>query len=222
MSNVSNVHSVVPFVAGESKPNSGQRLIKIRFNDTAKKKAEYAPVCVSVPFISADMIKDNRLAVYFEACLEDLQDKVAKSLYVSRKGNMEYLSDSDIGVESMLAYLAAESAGSRISAESIGKWFTDYVQDRLIVLLAEKLGYNGESLTDEQMDTILRQAGMVKSIVSLIASKGDIAYNDKQKNAINRCFELASLGNGMDGFGEKLQEKFNAQCGKITEGLLDF
>lgn len=227
MSNVSNTHSVIPFVAGESEALSGQRLIKIRFNETKKKAAEFPSVCVSVPPVPMDWVSDTRFHPYFVECLEKIQDNVAKSLYVSRKGKMEYLSDSDIGPDALVGYLVAESASSRVSADSVGAWFDTYVKDGLMVRIAEILRYiptdaDGDSieLSEDQIDTIEAKILPYRNIFQLIASK-EIQYSPEQKHAINRCFELASINPSDSPMGSKIWEKYQAQVKAPSLALLE-
>lgn len=210
MSNVSNQHNVIPFVSGESKPLSGQRLARVLY----KGKSALRSVCVSIPPIPAEVTADSRFVPYFVEYLESVQDKVIKGLYEARKGNLDRVSDSDISPDAMLAYLTAESAGQRISGESIGAWFDSYVRDNLTVIVCEKLGT--EDLEDPRVHKSVEQ---FREILSLCAAK-EIRLNDKQKHAISRMFDLASDG-ALDGFGAKLRDKYDAICGKAAEDMLD-
>ena len=212
MSNVSSNHSVFPFVAGESKPLSGQRLARVLYKPRGNKPQQYPSVCVSVPMIPVSVCSDTRLHPFFVEYLETVQDRVIKGLYENRKGSLDRVSDDDISPDAMLAYLVAESAGDRISGDSIGAWFDSQVRDSLTVVVCEKLGT--EDLDDPRVFKSIEQ---FREILSLIAAK-EIRFNEKQKHAINRMFELA--GN-VEGFGQKLKDRFDAQCGKVEEGILD-
>ena len=108
MSNVSNQHTVIPFVAGQSKPLNGQRLIRVLYKDSKKAKAQYPSVCVSVPPLEKSILQDSRFTDYLLESLQTLQDGIVKGLYESRKGKLERVSDDDISANAMASYLVAQ------------------------------------------------------------------------------------------------------------------
>jgi hypothetical protein len=220
MSNVSNVHTVVPFVSGKSEALTGQRLIRVLYKPRGNKPAEYPSVCVSVPLLPQAIVSDARFHPYFMEYLETVQDKVVKGLYEARKGKLDRVSDAELDADAMLGYLVAESAGERISKESIAAWFAARVRDNLLVIYAEKLGYvpagsdGNVELTDEQMDTLLRECGKVQAICELMAGK-DVVLAEQQKKTIQRVFQICSE-NESEGFSAKLKSKFDSLCGKVS------
>ena len=91
MSNVSNVHDVIPFVAGKSAALTGQRLARVGYKSTAKNPAKFPSVAVSVPFLSDDSLRENMdsLLPYIKGMMEKTQDDVIRSLYESKDGSLK-------------------------------------------------------------------------------------------------------------------------------------
>ena len=221
MSNVSQVaHTVQKFVAGESKPLSGQWLAKVGYKSSKNQPAKFPSICVSLPQIPVEMLSDSRFHPYFVEFLEQTTEDVIRKLYESRNGSLDRVLESEINADALAAFLAAKSAGERISGDSIGAWFDSQVASNLLVIYAEKLGYSGDELTQEQEDTLLREVGKVKNICLLMAAH-EIRYSEGQKKIIQRCFDIAS-GGIEEGFGAKLSERFKAQCGKADASVLEF
>jgi hypothetical protein len=222
MSNIDNQHNVFPFVSGESKPLSGQRLLKVTYKPRNGKAAEYPSICVSVPPVPSEWVQDARFIPYFMEFLADTQDKVVKGLYESRKGQLERVSDAEIGPDALVSYLESQAYGDRISGDSISRWFSAYLQGNLMVTLADRLGYSeSQELTQEQEDTLYREMGKFKAILLLIAGK-EVSYSESQKKAISRMFDLASPDASESPLTAKMVEKFNSQCGKVkAEEVLD-
>ncbi len=101
MSNVSNVHDVIPFVAGKSAALSDQRLAKVGYKSSAKNPAKFPSVAVSVPFLSDDSLRENMdsLLPYIKGMMEKTQDDVIRSLYESKDGTLKIVQDHEISVQ---------------------------------------------------------------------------------------------------------------------------
>ena len=119
MSNVSTNHSVVPFIAGETKPLSGQRLAKVGYKKTAQVPNPPKSIAVSLPVLRDDDIVANIhkiLPLVREAC-ENVQDKIIRSLYESREYNLDRVADSEIDFDQIAAFVTAEQSGGRLTKE---------------------------------------------------------------------------------------------------------
>lgn len=191
MSNVSNRHSVVPFKSGETKALSGQRLAKIGYKDRGGKKAKYSSVAVSVPMIPVTEIESNikRLLPHIGTLLETAQDGVIRSLYESAQGELQSVSDADISIDACIAYLEAESNGSRLTKEMIASWFDSEVKDNLFVVLAEKLGFS--EVNTEQTQVINKHVSTYRELLASLAG-GRTILEPKQLNACEKAIMLAS------------------------------
>ena len=148
MSVISNVHTLVPFVAGESKPLSEQRLAKVGFKETAKMKKDgikpLPSVCASVPTLAEEEIQGNISALlpHIRTMLEGTQDAIIRSLCEGSKGQRKEVRTEEISVQACIAFLAAQEAGSRISAESIAAWSSNgMAKDVSAAIIVDALGY---------------------------------------------------------------------------------
>lgn len=190
---ISNRHTIVPFVAGKTAPLTQQRLAKVGYKTTAKNPAKFASVAVSVPFIQPADIQNNLQALlpHIGTMLENAQDGVIRSLYESSEGSLKEIADSDISVESCIAWLNAEATGDRLTKEAIGAWFDSCMQDSLYVLIAEKLGFtsDGSDPSEAQDREIRKHCKIYKDVFSMLAG-GKTVLQDAQ---IRGCKTALSL-----------------------------
>jgi hypothetical protein len=187
---ISNRHSVVQFVSGETKAMSGQRLLKIGYKGRGNKPAKFASVAASVPMIQPSEVSERlqRLLPYIGTMLENAQDAVARSLYESSQGQLKELADSDISLDACINFMEAEANGSRLTAERIKDWFVSELSDNLSVWVAEKLGF--EELNEAQTDTVNKQVNAYAAVFQSLSSKGltmELAKIAKLENALSLC-----------------------------------
>lgn len=193
---ISNRHNVNLFVAGKSEPLAGQRLAKVGYKKTKDNPNPPASVCVSVPRIDDDSIVNNVQALLpgIRAMLEGVQDSVIRSLYESSDHTLSNVSDDDISVNACIAFMLAESQGSRLSADAIGAWFDSAVRDNLTVVIADKLRF--DLSTPEQEETVARHVNGYRALMQSIAGK-NVTLQPKQINGIENALALASADDAM-------------------------
>lgn len=208
MSNVSNVHDVIPFVAGKSAALSGQRLAKVGYKSTAKNPAKFPSVAVSVPFLSDDSLRENMdsLLPYIKGMMEKTQDDVIRSLYESKDGTLKIVQDHEISVQACIAYLESEAAGDRIKKEHIEAWFDRVCAENVFVLIAEKLGFTGDTLTPEQSATVDKHVKVYKEILSMLAGGRTILTPVQIKS----CKTVIDVSEDDSGIGTKLMQRLTA------------
>jgi hypothetical protein len=159
MSNVSDRHTVVPFVSGETKALSGQRLAKVGYKDRGARKAAYPSIAVSVPHVVSASIAEHlqSLLPHIGTLVENTQDAIIRSLYESSDGTLSSVSDADISVRACINFLEAESNGSRLTADRIRSWFDAELRENLSVYVAEKLNIpNQADATVQQKCNVYR------------------------------------------------------------------
>jgi hypothetical protein len=218
MSNVSNVHNIVPFVAGKTNPFSGQRLAKVGYKNTEKNPAKFPSVAVSVPQINPDHIQENlqSLLPYIVSMLENVQDSVIRSLYESKDGKLTQVLDSDISVQACIAFLESEAAGDRLKKEHIESWFDRVCAENTFTLIAEKLGYTNDDLTDEQVKTVEKHVKVYRDILSML-SGGRTVLTPVQ---IKSCRTVIEVSEDDSGIGQKLLARLKAmETPKVSEML---
>jgi hypothetical protein len=208
MSNVSNVHDVIPFVAGKTSALTGQRLAKVGYKSTAKNPAKFPSVAVSVPFLSDDSIRESMdsLLPYIKGMMENTQDAVIRSLYESKDGSLSVIQDHEISVQACIAFLESEAAGDRIKKEHIESWFDRVCAENVFTLIAEKLGYSGDSLTPEQESTVQKHVKVYREILSMLAGGRTILTPVQIKS----CKTVIDVSEDDSGIGTKLMQRLTA------------
>jgi len=194
MSAISNRHAVVPFVAGTSKPLTDQRLARAGFKLTEKMKAAgktaLPSVCASVPMIDTGAVSVfvADLMPHIVAMLEKAQDEILRAKCEASAGQVTELTDEEISIPQCIAFLNAESAGSRLSGELIGVWFDSALTDSLTVLIADKLGF--DLSTPEQEQTVAKHVKNHRDVLAMLAGK-NVILAPRQISAITNMLELA-------------------------------
>ncbi len=214
MSNVSNRHDVVPFVAGETKPLSGQRLAKIGYKGRGANKAKFASVAVSVPYLERDDIENNlrQLLPYIGNMLESAQDGIIRSRYEANGGQLDVVHDSDIDVRSCIAYLAAESEGDRLTKATLESWFDSDVAETVFVLVAEKLGFTATDPTPAQSVRIAQSVNAYRAIISSLAG-GKTMLQNPQIVSLRKVLDAIPT----DDVSVKLDARLTAMEKKLSE-----
>lgn len=218
MSNVSNAHDVIPFVAGKTAPLSNQRLAKVGYKTTAKNPAKYSSVAVSVPFLSSESITENMDALipYVRNMLEATQDSVIRSLYENASGKLSVVTDSDISIQACISFLESEAAGDRLKKEHIESWFDRVCKENCFTLIAEKLGYSGDDLTEDQVKTVEKHVKVYRDILSMLAGGRTILTPVQIKS----CKTVIEVSEDDSGIGEKLVSRLNAmETPKVADML---
>lgn len=218
MSIVSNVHTVVPFVAGKTQPFQNQRLAKIGYKPRGKNPARFASVAVSVPQIASQDIETNinRLLPYVGTLCESAQDGIIRGLYESSGGNLSSVLDSDISIEAVIGYLEAEALGSRLTKEKIESWFDSELADAITVLIGEKLGFTDPN--SEQEKTIAKHVRIYRDVLAMLAG-GKTFLDVKQIKGCKTALSLVS--DDSDDIAVKLRNRLSAMENKPIEELLD-
>ena len=218
MSNVSNVHDVIPFVAGKTAPLTGQRLAKVGYKSTEKNPAKYPSIAVSVPQVNPADITENLTALlpYIGIMIEGVQDSVIRSLYEGKNGKLTQVTDSDISIQACIAYLESEAAGDRLKKEHIEAWFDRVAKENTFTLIAEKLGYSGDDLTPEQVSTVEKHVKVYRDILSML-SGGRTVLTPVQ---IRSCRTVIEVSEDDSGIGQKLLARLKAmESPKVADML---
>jgi hypothetical protein len=224
MSNISNRHTVSLFVAGKSDALSGQRLAKVGYKLTKKMKKEgkttLPSICVSIPpVVLEDVIAQiEHLAPFVCTLVENAQDGIIRNLYETSAGQLTGVNDDDISISAVIAYLESEAIGGRLTIEQTQRWFDSEVKDNLFVLIAEKLGYTNDPLTEDQEKTICQHLNGYRELMGKLAG-GKTMLNENQLNGLSLALEISASD---DDTCAKLQAKIAAmRTPRKMEDLLD-
>lgn len=216
MSIISNRHTVNRFVAGKSDALTGQRLSKVGYKSTKKTRAKYPSICVSVPKIQAPISSEylTRLQPYIVTMIQTAQDGIIKSLYESSDGNLGTVSDDDISMGAVCAYLESEASGGRLTIEIINTWFDEQMKDNLFVVVADRLKF--DLSTPEQESTVNKHVAGYREMFSAL-SGGKTFYSPAQIAGLKRALEVSSVEDDMS---EKLLKRLEAMEGKKDVELM--
>lgn len=221
MSNVSTIHDIKPFTSGKSEALTGQRLARISFKQTEKMKAAgivaLPSVCVSIPPLTASALEPftAELMPHLLALVEKAQDDIIRTKVETSKGTATTITDEEISVAQCVAFLNAESAGSRLSVDSIGAWFDTALTDALTVIIADKLGF--DLSTPEQCATVEKHVKNHRDVLALLAGK-NVVLAPRQENAIRTMLEMAPDED--DAMHQKLKARFTALTARKEEEFL--
>lgn len=223
MSNVSSVHDVKPFKAGD-KALSGQRLAKIGYKKTKNQTNPLTSVAVSVPFILPADVQSNiqRLLPHIGTMLENAQDGIIRSLYESSQGSLKIIQDSEISVEACIGFLEAEAAGNRLTSEAVEKWFDAELSDNVFAMLAQKLGFLSNdadaTLTDAQESTVQKHVKIYRDVLASLAG-GKTMLADKQIRGCRNALALAP--DDSDPMVSRLSARLDTMERKNSEDFID-
>lgn len=218
---ISNRHTVTPFISGESKALTGQRLAKIGYKKTEKNPNPLKSVCVSVPVIQElSESQLESLMPHIVGILENAQDGIIRKAYETDPSIMS-VGDGDISVDACIAYLESEETGGRLTVEFLREWFVLSLKDKLTEFLTVQGSKNldGAALTKAVGQTLAGYEGMLTSL-----SGGKTHYDAGQRKKLETILAMTDEG---DEVAEKLMKRIGAMAKKdekIAEslGLISF
>lgn len=210
---ISNRHTVVKFVSGETKAMTGQRLAKVGYKSTKKNPAKFNSIAVSVPHINPAEIEKNyiKLLPHIGALIENAQDGIIRSLYESSDGKLTEVGDNDISVEACIAYMNSDSDGGRLTKAYLESWFDSNCADMLFVAIAEKCGYGGNGIdpTPEQTVQLNNSVKIYRDLISSL-SGGATMFTPGQINGVKKMFDTLMIG-------DDTEKKLIARIKKMEE-----
>jgi hypothetical protein len=220
MSNISSRHSVVPFVAGKTLALSGQRLAKIGYKHRTQDANNLKSVAVSVPYLQASDVVDNLNALlpHIGDMLENVQDKIIRSLYESTGGVLSSVGNEEISVAQCVSYLNAQREGDRLTKEAISAWFEENLAENLATFIKTK----NPVLTDVMIEE------RCKAFSTLLQSLSGGRTQIEEKFLKNAEFAIAQAAENTSGIEEKLLQRIanirtsQEKDAKKLETLLDF
>ena len=220
MSTISNVHNVVLFDSKTSRAFDGQRLARITYK-TAR-KGENAGTrkdskCVSIPAIAtlSDTVY-QAMEPYMLTLYRATQDDIIREAI--DKG-ATIITDEMISDDAVLAYLAAEAAGSRLTKETIVGWFNTDLADVLTVAFADKLGI-GDAPTEAQVKQLEQSINVYREAFAGLAG-GKTSYVPEKAAKLRKALDLVDIAeNELAGkFARKLDDMIAKPQGADMLGL---
>lgn len=215
MSNVSNIHNIVPYVIGVTKPFSGQRLATVTYKTDKVTGIKPESVCVSVPPVSEQDIRTHmeEFIPHVKALIERSQDAIIRNLHESKKENV---SDSELSVESVLEFLNEEASGGRVTKKDAQEWFDAVIADPLAVALANRLGVSEEP-TQEQSAKIEKMLADFKSNVASLTA-GNVKHSPDVCAVLKKAIAFAPQD---DVLANKFNARLDVMMRKVPSSIAD-
>ena len=176
MSLTSSTHIFVPFDSKKLEAFTGQRLSKIGYKQTAEMtaKGEKArqSICVSLPPLRAEDIKQDHyilLMPHILNMLEDAQDGVVRKLYEAGKTDVR---DDQLTIQALANYLNEANAGRRMTKESIIAWTeSSGLADALRLRFAELLGVSDVPTPEDEARVEMQVKSYKEKFAGLAGTK---------------------------------------------------
>lgn len=145
---------------------TGTRVVKCLYQmnaKTGKKHRESEYVRIPTAHITEQVVIEGieRLAPYLVGYLQSVEDKMINADH--RKGALSVYTDG-LTLDKIVEHIESTEAGSRLNKEMLTLWFTDHVANKLGDLFAAKLGFDPETISDDEMQKLIKivQAYQVK------------------------------------------------------------
>lgn len=187
MSNVSNVHTVQPYVSGKSIALSGQRLAKATFKTDKETGKKPESKCVSIPAVTDAEIQQHlsKLLPAFGRLLDETQDKIVREAI--SEGKTEVTTES-VSIEACISFLNSEATGNRLTKEFLETWFSNEVEEVLTVAVADKMGI-GDGATEQQIQQVEKTVGVYKKLIAGLSGSKSF-YNKEVRESVKKALNL--------------------------------
>lgn len=213
MSNLTSVHDIVTYTKA-SKPFDGQRLATLTYKTDKKTGIKKESKCASVPRIT-DITSTDVMALkpYLVEWLELKQDAIIRE---RNDTGLKHVATEDISISSICEYLDSESKGSRFTKEYLIEWYIESLEENLLVLIMERLGFDANTMTPAQEAQVLKLGQNYRESFAALAG-GATMYGEEKCKQLLRALEFASEGPTTSRLVERLTKMM---VPKAEEGLL--
>jgi len=218
MSLLQQTHTFVSFDSKTSTAASGQRLAKVLYKtQRGGKIVENArkSICVSVPVL--DAISDSQLQAlvpHITAMLENAQDGVIKDRYEA--GGIS-VSDSELSVDSCIAFLDSDARGDRLTKEMIASWFYGSIAEILTVALGEKMQLS-DNASEIQLKRLEQSVNVYRDKFCSLAG-GRTSFSVEIASKLHKVLELGDVADAMLVRFKNRLEKMMKQEVELLEAL---
>lgn len=195
----------------------GTRLVKALYkaNSDGKKVAENSYTLVPTAHITEEIVIERAadLAPYVVTFLQEWEDKAIKEQHKAGATRIftEYLT-----LDKVIAALEEAEAGARLNAEKIGAWFTEHLQDSLLLAFMDKLGITGEP-TEQEADKLAAILDAYKKRFESLAG-GKTVIKEQDCKAMILCIQVAEADNTV--LGRKFIARLESMSKKEDDLLL--
>lgn len=215
MSNISDRHSFVVYQSsGKDKTVAftGQRLSVVRFKKDKDGKKAKDSQAVSVPVVALEEADRAELVTHINEWFAGVQDEIIREACVANK---DAITDDDISVAAVKAFLIAQAAGERLTGDVIKAWFESEMYEPMLVAFAEKLQIS-DTPTEEQTKKLETMCNVYRDKFASMAG-GRTMFDTATRAKLSRALELVDC---TEGIGQKLSAKLTAMSEVSVEEML--
>lgn len=202
---------------------SGLRVVKCLYKETkdkvsgkTKRVGENAYIKVPVGHVTAELVEKEikTLAPIFVQYLQMEEDKIVKEAH---KGGSIGFGDSFFSLQKIVEAIEAEAAGNRLTTEAVHAWFTEEVEELLLVAVAEKLGIDSLKPTDSELSKLQLISDAYKNKFGSLAS-GKTHYRREEAELLQKALEVTGAKTGL--LGGKFYSRLEGMKNTSTDELL--
>lgn len=198
-------YKITTYLPQLSKPeHKSHRLVVVTYKTDKETNIKKPSICTSIPQITTtelnEILSETRLHPHLITYLQDVQNKIIRE---KAQNAVQTLYEADLDANAIIQYLEAESSGGRITKELVSEWFTETLQDSLLLALSDKLTQGEErELTQIEEEKITTQVSKYKELICSL-SGGKTSYSKDVATKLLKCFTLLDVNN-LDDLGTKL------------------
>ena len=192
-------------------PNNS-RVAVLRWKNTGKdattKKQNLAVV---LPVIANEELLTAALYPHFREYLESVQVSILKEL-VEAAPSKVFVAPEEVGISAIVSYLETSNEGSKLTKESVGKWFADVVAETLTVALADKLGVSDNPSKEQAIRIEKIVAAFKETACKLAGTK--TSYNEQEKEQMLKMLAMVKH--------DSMAQRFMARIEAMKEKEIDY
>ena len=182
----------------------GTRVVKCLYKETkdkvtgkVKKVGENSYIKVPVGHITVEVVEKElkTLAPIFVEYLRAEEDKIVKEAH--KTGSIGF-GVSFFSLNKIVEAIEAEHAGNRLTTEVVHAWFTEEVEELLLVAVSEKLGIDSLKPTDAELNKLQLISDAYKNKFGSLAS-GKTHYRKEEAELLQKALEVTGAKNGLLG-----------------------
>ena len=207
-------------IAGTPAAPTGFRQVTVNYKQTAsmklKKVAAKENVYVTVPadHISVAQVVENieTLAPFVSAYLSSVEDSTIRAYH--KEGGTQVFTET-LTLAKILETI--EETGSSINGEQITEWFTEFVAESLLNVLADKMGAEDAYSLDKDQKSKAEQViqSYLAQFISLASGKTMLPI--AQRDRLAKCLEIT--GADTSAMGIRFTSRFAKMATKEAEAL---
>jgi hypothetical protein len=215
----SSHHKVCEFDSKSSKAFEGNVLLKViaRTREGGKAEANMEKSkCVSAPIISQAEIIDAIPQIFpvIQDIVHSARQQICRALIID--GATEIMTEQ-IDMNAVVKYLSDTSSG-RETTESMIAWFVEVYGDVAIEYVCKAIGFDMNSLSDEQLKQVGQRVNVINSAFAGFASP-KYSPTIKTLNALDKFIKFC--GGQIDGKMKNIHDKIVAKRDKIMNEIND-